>query len=148
MAIITLVGEKLAKPGLEFIFYGPAEPCKTCKLAGVCVGNLEPGRRYKILRVRSMPSHSCPLHEGKVRVVEVVEPSIEVAVEPRLAIVGSIIQLKFEECSDPKKIDIFRPEGLFEGDSVKVIEVTGEVECDGKTYKVVKVMRKKAQQKS
>ncbi|WP_297499560.1 UPF0179 family protein [Thermococcus sp.] len=147
MAIITLVGEKLAKPGLEFIFYGPAEPCKTCKLAGVCVGNLEPGRRYKVLRVRSMPSHSCPLHEGKVRVVEVVEPSIEVAVEPRLAIVGSIIQLKFEECSDPKKRDVFRPEGLFEGDSVKIIEVTGEVECDGKTYKVVKVMRKKAPQK-
>jgi len=143
MAIITLVGEKLAKPGLEFIFYGPAEPCKTCKLAGVCVGNLEPGRRYKILRVRSMPSHSCPLHEGKVRVVEVVEPSIEIAIEPRLAIVGSIIQLKFEECSDLKKKELFQPEGLFEGDHVKIIEITGEVECDGKTYKIVKVMRKK-----
>ncbi|WP_297471287.1 UPF0179 family protein [Thermococcus sp.] len=143
MAIITLVGEKLAKPGVEFIFYGPAEPCKTCKLAGVCVGNLEPGRRYKILRVRSMPSHSCPLHEGKVRVVEVVEPSIEVAIEPRLAIVGPIIQLKFEECSDPKKREVFKPEGLFEGDHVKIIEVTGEIECDGKTYKIVKVMRKK-----
>jgi len=143
MAIITLVGEKLARPGVEFIFYGPAEPCRTCKLAGVCVGNLEPGRRYKILRVRSMPSHSCPLHEGKVRVVEVVEPSIEVAIEPRLAILGSIIQLKFENCSDPEKAELFRPEGLFEGDQVKVIEITGEAECDGRTYKVVKVMRKK-----
>ncbi|MEO2151813.1 MAG: UPF0179 family protein [Thermococcus sp.] len=143
MAIITLVGEKLAKPGVEFIFYGPAEPCKTCKLAGVCVGNLEPGRRYKILRVRSMPSHSCPLHEGKVRVVEVVEPSVEVAIEPRLAIVGSIVQLKFEECSDPKKRDLFKPEGLFEGDHVKIIEITGEIECDGKTYKIAKVMRKR-----
>ncbi|WP_297420060.1 UPF0179 family protein [Thermococcus sp.] len=143
MAIITLVGEKLARPGVEFIFYGPAEPCKTCKLAGVCVGNLEPGRRYKILRVRSMPSHSCPLHEGKVRVVEVVEPSIEVAVEPRMAIAGSVIRLKFEECGERDKQDLFRPEGLFEGDQVKIIEVTGEVECNGKTYKVVKVMRKK-----
>jgi len=143
MAIITLVGEKLARPGVEFIYYGPAEPCKTCKLAGVCVGNLEPGRRYKILRVRSMPSHSCPLHEGKVRVVEVVEPSIEVAIEPRLAIIGSVVRLKFEPCSDPEKADLFRPEGLFEGDHVKIIEITGEIECDGKTYKVVKVMRKK-----
>jgi len=143
MAIITLVGEKLAKPGMEFIYYGPAEPCKTCKLAGVCVGNLEPGRRYKILRVRSMPSHYCPLHEGKARVVEVVEPSIEVAVEPRLAIPGSVIRLRFEECNDEEKADIFRPEGLFEGDSVKIIEVTGEVECNGKTYRIVKVMRKK-----
>ncbi|WP_457751562.1 UPF0179 family protein [Thermococcus sp.] len=143
MAIITLVGEKLARPGVEFIYYGPAEPCKTCKLAGVCVGNLEPGRRYKILRVRSMPSHSCPLHEGKVRVVEVVEPSVEVAVEPRMAILGSVIRLRFEPCSDPEKADLFRPEGLFEGDHVKIIEIIGEVECDGKTYKVVKVMRKK-----
>ena len=143
MAIITLVGEKLARPGVEFIFYGPAEPCKTCKLAGVCVGNLEPGRRYKILRVRSMPSHSCPLHEGKVRVVEVVEPSIEVAVEPRMAIAGSVIRLKFEDCDERDKQDLFRPEGLFEGDQVKIIEITGEIECNGKTYKVVKVMRKK-----
>ncbi|AFL95841.1 hypothetical protein CL1_1644 [Thermococcus cleftensis] len=143
MAIITLVGEKLARPGVEFIFYGPAEPCRTCKLAGVCVGNLEQGRRYKILRVRSMPSHSCPLHEGKVRVVEVVEPSIEVAIEPRLAVAGSVIRLRFENCNDPEKAELFRPEGLFEGDHVKIIEVTGEVECDGKTYKVVKVMRKK-----
>ncbi len=140
------MGEKLARPGVEFIYYGPAEPCKTCKLAGVCVGNLEPGRRYKILRVRSMPSHSCPpLHEGgKVRVVEVVEPSIEVAVEPRLAIAGSVIKLHFGDCDDPEKIDLFKPEGgLFEGDSVKVIEVLGDVECNGRTYKVVKVMRKK-----
>lgn len=143
MAIITLVGEKLARPGVEFIYYGPAEPCKTCKLAGVCVGNLEPGRRYKILRVRSMPSHSCPLHEGKVRVVEVVEPSMEVAIEPRMAILGSVIRLRFESCSEEEKAGVFRPEGLFEGDQVKIIEITGEVECDGKTYKVVKVMRKK-----
>ncbi len=42
VAIITLVGgEKLAKPGgVEFIFYGPAEPCKTCKLAGVVSATL------------------------------------------------------------------------------------------------------------
>jgi uncharacterized protein (UPF0179 family) len=143
MAIITLVGEKLARPGVEFIYYGPAEPCKTCKLAGVCVGNLEPGRRYKILRVRSMPSHSCPLHEGKVRVVEVVEPSIEVAIEPRLAIAGSVIKLHFADCSEGEKADLFRPEGLFEGDHVKIIEILDDVECNGKTYKVVKVMRKK-----
>ncbi len=143
MAIITLVGEKLARPGVEFIYYGPAEPCKTCKLAGVCVGNLEPGRRYKILRVRSMPSHSCPLHEGKVRVVEVVEPSIDVAIEPRLAIAGSVIKLHFADCTEKEKADLFRPEGLFEGDSVKIIEILDDIECDGKTYKLVKVMRKK-----
>jgi len=112
--VITLVGEKLAKPGVEFIYYGPAEPCKSCRLARVCVGNLEPGRRYKIVKVRNI-EHSCPLHEGKVRVVEVVEPAVEILMDPRMAIVGSKISLKFVECSDPENIDLARPEGLFEG---------------------------------
>jgi len=137
---ITLVGEKLAKPGVEFIYYGPAEPCKTCRLARVCVGNLEPGRRYKVVRVRNI-EHSCPIHEGKVRVVEVVEPAIEIAVDPRLAIVGSKIKLKLGGCDDPDKESLFYPEGLFDGDTVKVLEVVGEVECNGTTFKVVKVKR-------
>ncbi|WP_297486758.1 UPF0179 family protein [Thermococcus sp.] len=138
--VITLVGEKLAKPGLEFIYYGPAEPCKSCKLARVCVGNLEPGRRYRILRVRNI-EHSCPLHEGKVRVVEVVEPPIQVLVEPRAAIPGSMLTLKFVDCDDPKKAELARPEGLFEGDHVKVKEILDDVECNGRRYKLVTVTR-------
>ncbi|WP_461862770.1 UPF0179 family protein [Thermococcus sp.] len=140
--VITLVGEKLAKPGVEFIYYGPAEACKTCRLARVCIGNFEPGRRYKVVRVRNM-EHSCPLHEGKMRVVEVVEPAIEIALDPRVVIVGSKIKLSFAPCTDPKKEDVFRPEGLFEGDTVKILEVVGEVECGGKKYKIVRVMREK-----
>ncbi len=137
---ITLVGEKLAKPGVEFIYYGPAEPCKTCRLARVCVGNLEPGRRYKVVRVRNI-EHSCPIHEGKVRVVEVVEPAIALAIDPRLAIVGSKVKLRLTVCNDPEKESLFSPEGLFEGDTVKILEVIGDVECNGITFKVVKVRR-------
>lgn len=140
--VVTLVGEKLAKPGVEFIYYGPADPCKTCRLARVCVGNLEPGRRYKVLRIRNI-EHSCPLHEGKVRVVDVIEPSIEVAVDPRYAIVGSRVTLNFIECDDLEKQNFIKPEGLFEGDVVKILEITGELECNGKNYKIVKVMREK-----
>ncbi|WP_010478522.1 UPF0179 family protein [Thermococcus zilligii] len=138
--VITLVGEKLAKPGLEFIYYGPSEPCKSCRLARVCVGNLEPGRRYRIVRVRNI-EHSCPLHEGKVRVVEVVEPAIEILVDPRSAIVGSKVTLKFVDCGDPGKESLARPEGLFEGDQVRIEEIVGEVECDGKKFKLVRVVR-------
>ncbi|AFK22944.1 UPF0179 family protein [Pyrococcus sp. ST04] len=138
--IITLVGEKLAKPGLEFIYYGPAEPCKTCKLARVCIGNLEVGRRYKIVSVRNI-EHPCPLHEGKVRTVRVVEPAIEVLIDPRYAIAGSKIKLKFVECDDPEKLEIIRPEGLFEGDMVKILEIVSDVECNGKKYKLVRVVR-------
>ena len=140
--VITLVGEKLAKPGLEFIYYGPGETCKTCRLARVCIGNLEPGRRYKIVRVRNI-EHPCPLHEGKVRVVEVVEPAIEVLMEPRYAIVGSKIKLSFVECNDDDKAELVRPEGLFEGDLVKILEIVDDVECGGRKYKLVKVMREK-----
>ncbi len=140
--VITLVGEKLAKPGLEFIYEGPAEPCKTCRLARVCVGNLEPGRRYRIVRVRNI-EHSCPLHEGKVRVVEVVEPPVEVLVDPRTAIVGSKITLKFVDCDDPSMEDVVRPAGLFEGDRVKVLEILGDVECGDKRYKRVRVERER-----
>ncbi|MDV3103574.1 UPF0179 family protein [Thermococcus waiotapuensis] len=138
--VITLVGEKLAKPGLEFIYYGPSEPCKSCRLARVCVGNLEPGRRYRIVRVRNI-EHSCPLHEGKVRVVEVVEPAIEILVDPRSAIVGSKVTLKFVDCGDPGKESLARPEGLFEGDQVRIEDIVGEVECDGKKFKLVRVVR-------
>jgi len=140
--VITLVGEKLAKPGVEFIYYGPADPCKSCRLARVCVGNLEPGRRYKVVRVRNI-EHSCPLHEGKVRVVEVVEPAIDVAVEPRIAVVGSKIKLSFVECNDPEKQSLVRPEGLFEGDLVKILEIVGDFECDEKKYKIARVIREK-----
>lgn len=140
--VITLVGEKLAKPGVEFIYYGPADPCKTCRLARVCVGNLETGRRYKVIRVRNI-EHSCPLHEGKVRVVEVVEPSIEVAIEPRLAIVGSKVKLSFAECDDPEKMSVIKPEGLYEGDTVKILEIVGDLKCNEKTLKIVKVIREK-----
>ncbi|CAD55658.1 UPF0179 family protein [Pyrococcus abyssi] len=140
--VITLVGEKLAKPGLEFIYYGPGEPCKTCRLARVCIGNLEPGRRYKVIKVRNI-EHPCPLHEGKVRVVEVVEPAIEVLMEPRYAIAGSKLTLRFVDCNDPEKLDLVRPEGLFEGDTVKIIEILGDVECNGRKFKLVKVMREK-----
>jgi uncharacterized protein (UPF0179 family) len=140
--VITLVGEKLAKPGLEFIYYGPAEPCKSCRLARVCVGNLEPGRRYKIVRVRNI-EHSCPLHEGKVRVVEVVEPEIEILMDPRITIVGSKTTLRFVDCDDPEKADLVAPEGLFEGDQVKILEILDDVECNGKKFKLVRVRREK-----
>lgn len=148
MVIIMLVGEKFVKLGVEFIFYGLVEFCKICKFVGVCVGNFEFGRCYKIFRVRSMFFYFCLLYEGKVRVVEVVELSIEVVIELRFVVVGLVIMLKFEDCFDLDKRDFFKLEGFFDGDSVKIIEIIGEVECNGKIYKIVKVMRKKEDRKS
>lgn len=56
---------------------------------------------------------------------------------------GSKITLSFVECSDIDKESVVKPEGLFEGDIVKILEIVGEFECDGKKYKIAKVMREK-----
>jgi len=69
MALVTLVGEKLAKIGNEFEYIGPNNECRNCKLKTVCF-NLRMGRKYKITNVRNK-KHNCNVHEGAARVVEV-----------------------------------------------------------------------------
>jgi uncharacterized protein (UPF0179 family) len=74
MPLVTLIGEKLAKENDEFIYLGPQNDCKNCKLKTVCF-NLKTGGRYKITKVRDK-RHSCSLHEGNAAVVEVQEISV------------------------------------------------------------------------
>ena len=69
MTLVTLIGERLAKEDEEFIYLGPNNDCRRCKLKTVCF-NLKPGRRYKIIDIRDK-RHSCELHEGNAAVVEV-----------------------------------------------------------------------------
>jgi len=70
--IITMVGVKQARKGFEFLHESPSEKCEKCKYYRVCIGNLEAGRVYRIVGLREK-TFPCPLHEGGVRVVEVVE---------------------------------------------------------------------------
>ena len=51
MVLVTLVGERLANEDEEFVYLGPNNECKNCKLKTVCF-NLKPGRQYKIIKVR------------------------------------------------------------------------------------------------
>ena len=73
MPLVTLIGEKLAKENGEFIYLGPQNDCKNCKLKTVCF-NLKQGGYYKITKVRDK-KHSCNVHEGCAAVVEVQEIS-------------------------------------------------------------------------
>ena len=50
--MITLIGKDLAKEGNEFVFYGPAEECETCRFKASCVDSLEKNRKYKNIEVR------------------------------------------------------------------------------------------------
>ena len=96
MPLVTLIGEKLAKEGAEFIYLGPNNECKNCKLKTVCF-NLKPGRRYKITNVRDK-RHNCNVHEGTAAVVEVQEMPIVTAIDKKLSN-GSKVKIEEKECN-------------------------------------------------
>jgi len=78
MTLVTLIGEKIAIEDNEFMYLGPNNDCKDCKLKTVCF-NLKPGRSYKIKKVRDK-KHNCKIHEGTVIVVEAEELPITTAI--------------------------------------------------------------------
>lgn len=85
---ITLIGSRLAREGLEFIFKGEMPECKKCRLKNTCL-NLEPGRRYKVVRIKSQDIHECFLHDsGGVLAVDVSRAPITTSVESRKAVQG------------------------------------------------------------
>lgn len=81
MALVTLIGERIAKKDEEFIYLGPNNDCKNCKLKTVCF-NLKQNRRYKIKKVRDK-KHNCKIHEGTATVVEVEQLPIITAIDKK-----------------------------------------------------------------
>jgi len=97
MALVTLIGEKLAKVDNEFIYIGPNNECRNCKLKTVCF-NLKVGRKYKITNVREK-RHNCNVHEGTVAVVEVKELPITTSIDKNLS-EGSTVSIEKKECDN------------------------------------------------
>ncbi len=95
MPLVTLIGEKIAKKDAEFIYIGPNNECRNCKLKTVCF-NLKIGRKYKITNIREK-RHNCNIHEGTVAVVEVQEMPILTAIEKKLS-EGSKIKINNKDC--------------------------------------------------
>jgi uncharacterized protein (UPF0179 family) len=95
MPLVTLIGEKLAKKENEFIYLGPNNECRNCKLKTVCF-NLKPGRKYKISNVRDK-RHNCNVHEGTAAVIEVQEMSILTAIDKKIS-EGSETKIDDKEC--------------------------------------------------
>jgi len=95
MPLVTLIGEKLAVEGNEFIYIGPNNECRNCKLKTVCF-NLKTGRRYRITSVREK-RHNCNIHEGNAAVVEVQELPIITAVDKKYS-EGEKIKFEREKC--------------------------------------------------
>lgn len=82
MPLVTLIGEKIAKEGTEFVYIGPNNDCRNCKLKTVCF-NLKIGRNYRITKIRDK-RHNCNVHEGTTLVVEVEELPIIAAIDQDL----------------------------------------------------------------
>ncbi len=134
MMVVTLIGKKLAKDGVEFIYLGITKNCRSCKLKTVC-SNLEEGRKYRITKVRDR-SHKCALH-GEVIAVEVEKLPIVANVKKEQAEATAIewhpIKCDFigckeyEYCNPPVKEREYR-----------ILGIVGDVDCP-KGYELKKI---------
>ena len=124
---ITLIGSKLAKPGAQFIYRGPAAECGPCKLKNVCL-NLDKNKKYHVRAVRNGNEHECLLHDTSVRAVEVVPSPIVVAIESRKVFNGSKIVFEEPKCQKScASFEVCHPPGIVSGDRYTIADVLGDV---------------------
>ncbi len=128
--LITMVDATRATPGYAFINFGAPEECVDCSLVGVCIGNLEPGRKYRISTLREK-EHRCRVF-GKVRVVEVEEEAVAGAVSKSQAYLGAKIEYEPLACGKIfcRNYKYCVPEGLMKGDNCRVEEVIEDLKCE------------------
>jgi len=128
MAPVTLLGTHLGKKDQVFVYLGPLNDCKNCKLKSVCF-NLKPGRSYVVTNVREK-HHDCSVHEGDVVVVEVDELPLEAAIDRTLS-KGDSTTIKtlrcqhigcphYELCTNP---------GLTEGKTYRIVSTDESIDC-------------------
>lgn len=141
---IAAIGEKQAKVGAEFMFDDSFEDCKSCNLRQVCIGNLEPRRIYKIVRVKKK-KHPCSLYEGGIVVVEVEEAKIKALIDAKTAFEGATITLKLSGCSQIscKYHTQCIPKGLYDNDRIKITKVYKKrIDCpQNRRMKLVQLKR-------
>ncbi len=140
---ITLIDSKNAHEGYEFVVIDQAGECASCPLAKACLGNLSPGRRYRVTSVRDK-EHSCPIFR-RVRVVEVEECSVIGAMEEAGIYPGATVAYSPQQCSEIfcESYRYCVPEGLRKGDSCRIEEELGKIDCEmGRSLRLVRLKRK------
>ncbi len=138
MAIVTLIGENLAKKGLEFTYLGPIPECRDCKVRNVCF-SLDVGRKYRIASLRDT-FHECKRHEGKVRAVEVEKMPVEAAMPAKMCVEGTTVRYETTECRNMacRYYDICHPLGVKKGAKYRILKIKGDVKCpEGNAMKSV-----------
>lgn len=137
--MITVIGERQAKIGGQFIYLGPLTECKECKLKGVCF-NLDSGAMYRIVEVRDV-KHDCEVHEEGVRVIKVDKIPMEGAVQKKGALEGTTVTREVIKCDNLgcEHYRLCHPLGVEKGHKVRIKKMAGDMECaEGK--KLVRVV--------
>ncbi len=129
MAQITLVGERQAVVGHEFVYRGPQPECRPCRVKAACL-NQEVGRRYRVTAVREV-SHPCLLNEERVRVVEVELAPPSCSVPTRAAVEGAIVGYEPPVCANAAcpNYRLCHPVGIEAKQRIQVHEIGGELDC-------------------
>jgi uncharacterized protein (UPF0179 family) len=96
MPYITLLSERQARPGFQFVYMGGAAVCRTCPYRHACL-TLDVGRKYAVTRVRPI-QHPCALQETTANVVEVQAVARPLVVEAGSAVSGSSIEIGRYDC--------------------------------------------------
>lgn len=126
---ITLVGERQARVGHEFVYRGPKPECAPCKVRSACL-NQEIGKRYQITRVRDV-LHPCLLNEEHARVVEVEPVPPDCSLSARTAIEGAVLGYERIVCANAAcgNYRTCHPIGIEPGMRIRVAQVGAELEC-------------------
>ena len=89
MARLTLIGDRLAEVGMEFVYNGESSDCSGCPYRTQCL-NLTPGIRYRIIGIRENASLlECAVHDSGVRAVEVEPAAVLANISDRHAFIGN-----------------------------------------------------------
>ncbi len=126
MSKVTLVGERLASVGEEFVYHGESSLCEGCPYREQCL-NLEVGRRYRITATRDSGTLECAVHDTGVTAVEVEPAPVRANVASKGAYAGSVAQLEgpcpHTECPSHEYCE---PMGADFDESYTISEVLGE----------------------
>ncbi len=142
--VMTLIGREQAIVGKTFRLYSIPNECRQCKLFGICVARLRPGRVYKIVEVKhvGLPQPNKCLLTGEDMVPIIAEElPIIIPIPAKLFIEGVVItyERSLIACNDARRY-VPSDNVLREGTKVRIIKETGRIKCDNESYVLAEVV--------